>query len=75
MGIILNSVIQKTSSQSIIHDQNLKSRENLEGVNKLSLVTVAFEKFVIYPWQYLGEIEKRLDTFAGNKTSKVMKMY
>lgn len=61
--------IEKTSQIT-----NLKRKEILEGENKLSLLTVPFEKFVIDPWQYLSEIEKRLDTFAGNKTSKVMKI-
>ena len=61
--------IEKTTQIS-----NLKRKEILDGVNKLSLLTIPFEKFVIDPWPYLSEIEKRLNTSAVNKTSKVMKI-
>ena len=52
---------------------NKKRKEVLDGVHKLSILTVPFEKFVIEPWPYLKEIEKRLDNSIGTKTSKVMK--
>jgi len=61
--------IEKTTQIS-----NFKRKEILEGVNKLSIITVPFEKFVIDPWQYLNEIKKRLNNSFGKKTSKVMKI-
>ena len=41
--------------------------------NQISIITIPFEKFVLDPWSYLKEIEKKLETKIGPRTNKVMK--
>ena len=48
--------IQKATQESDIKRQVLAKNE------RMSILTIPFEKFVIDPWPYLDEIEKSLDT-------------
>jgi len=41
--------------------------------NQLSILTIPFEKFVIDPWPFIKEIEKKLETKVGRRTNKIMK--
>ena len=58
--------IEKTT-----HATNEK-RKLWEEMNHLSILTIPFEKFVLDPWPYVKEIEKKLETKIGPRTNKVM---
>ena len=59
--------IQKATQESDIKRQVLAKNE------RMSILTIPFEKFVIDPWPYLDEIEKSLDTKIGPKAIKMLK--
>ena len=61
------SCIEKTTSATN------KKRKMWEEMNHLSILTIPFEKFVLDPWPYLKEIEKKLETKIGPRTNKIMK--
>ena len=59
--------IEKTT-----HATNNK-RKMWEETSHVSIITIPFEKFVLDPWPYLKEIEKKLETKIGPRTNKIMK--
>ena len=61
------SCIEKTT-----HATN-KKRKLWGEMNHLSILTIPFEKFVLDPWPYVKEIEKKLETKIGPRTNKIMK--
>ena len=61
------SCIEKTT-----HATN-KKRKLWNEMNHLSILTIPFEKFVLDPWPYVKEIEKKLETKIGPRTNKIMK--
>ena len=61
------SCIEKTT-----HATNEK-RKLWEEMNHLSILTIPFEKFVLDPWPYVKEIEKKLETKIGPRTNKIMR--
>lgn len=50
-----------------------KKRKMWEETSHVSIITIPFEKFVLDPWPYLKEIEKKLETKIGPRTNKIMK--
>ena len=48
-------------------------RKMWEEMNHLSILTIPFEKFVLDPWPYIKEIEKKLETKIGPRTNKIMR--
>ena len=50
-----------------------EKRKIWEKIDRLSILTIPFEKFVLDPWPYLKKIEKKLETQIGSRTNKIMK--
>ena len=50
-----------------------KKRKMWEEMSHLSILTIPFEKFVLDPWPYVKEIEKKLGTKIGPRTNKIMR--